>query len=186
MQKAIKKRDSRIPEIFRLKKSRPLSEKLFLTMALLSLGSITSHVCATGISSPGIKETEITQQRSVKITGIVKDAAGEPVIGASVMEKSTTNGTVTDLNGNFTLNTTSEEITLEISFVGYITVTAHARPNQPVNITLQEDSELLDEVVVVGYGTQKRTTMTAAVSSIKGDVIAELPTPRLSTGIGGK
>lgn len=186
MQKTIKKRNSRIPEKHRLKNSRPSWERTFLTMVLLSLGSITSYVCATGISSPEIKEFQITQQRSVKITGIVKDAAGEPVIGASVMEKGTTNGTVTDLDGRFTLNSNSEEVTLEVSYVGYITVTVQATPKQPVNITIEEDNELLDEVVVVGYGTQKRTTMTAAVSSIKGDIIAELPTPRLSTGIGGK
>ena len=160
--------------------------KLILTTALLSLGIITSPVRAAGTSSPELKDIETTQQRSVQITGTVKDAAGEPVIGASVKEKGTTNGAITDLNGSFTLTTTSAQATLEISFVGYKTVTIQAKPNQPVNITIQEDTELLDEVVVVGYGTQKRTTMTAAVSTIKGDVLAELPTPRLSTGIGGQ
>lgn len=160
--------------------------RLVVAAALLSLAVITAPVRAAGTSSPELKNTEDTQQRSVKINGVVKDAAGEPVIGASVKEKGTPNGTITDIDGRFSLTATSAGATLEISFVGYKTTTIQAKPNVPVDVTLQEDSELLDEVVVVGYGTQKRTTMTAAVSTIKGEVLAELPTPRLSTGIGGQ
>lgn len=94
------------------------------------------------------------QQQSNIAKGKVVDINGEPIIGATVMEKGTSNGTVTDIDGNFSIETKSNA-SLEISFVGYKTVTTKAVIGKTISITLKEDNEILDEVVVVGYGTQK-------------------------------
>ena len=92
-------------------------------------------------------------------TGKVTDAAGLEVIGASVLEKGTANGVVTNLDGEFSLSV-GQNATLVISFIGYKTIEVKATTN--MNITLQEDNELLDEVVVIGYGSVKRKDVTAA------------------------
>ena len=96
-------------------------------------------------------------------TGKVVDAAGLEVIGASVLEKGTTNGVVTNLDGEFSLSV-GQNATLVISFIGYKTIEVKATTN--MNITLQEDNELLDEVVVIGYGSVKRKDVTTAVSTV--------------------
>ena len=102
-----------------------------------------------------------------KITGNVAEANGEPIIGASVVVKGTTNGTITDFDGNFTLNAPSKSV-LEISFVGYKTQTVTAG-NAPLKIVLKEDTELLDEVVVVGYGSVRKRDLTGSVSTVGAD-----------------
>ncbi|MDR2472391.1 MAG: TonB-dependent receptor [Tannerella sp.] len=120
-----------------------------------------------------------------KATGTVVEAAtGEAIAGASIKVKGSANGTVTDENGKFSLTIPVGAI-LEVSYIGYKTVTVGTSGNQHLTVALDEDTELLDEVVVVGYGTQKKITMSSAVSSVKGEEIAKLPTPRLSTGLGG-
>ena len=92
--------------------------------------------------------------QKVSITGVVKDAAGESIIGASVIEKGTTNGTITDFDGKFTLNV-SNKATLVISYIGYTTqeIAASKATGGTLTVTLVEDTEMMDEVVVVGYGT---------------------------------
>ena len=96
-------------------------------------------------------------------TGKVVDTAGLEVIGASVLEKGTTNGVVTNLDGEFSLSV-EQNATLVISFIGYKTMEVKATTN--MNVTLQEDNELLDEVVVIGYGSVKRKDVTTAVSTV--------------------
>ncbi len=108
-----------------------------------------------------------TQQKK-KVSGFVADTYGEPIIGASITEKGTTNGVVSDINGNFTIEV-AENATLEISFIGYETHIASVVDKTSLNIILNEDTQLLDEVVVVGYGVQKKRDLTGAVSSIKMD-----------------
>lgn len=105
----------------------------------------------------------------MKVNGQVVDQSGEPVIGANVLEKGTTNGTITDFDGNFELNV-KKGATLVISFVGYITQEVKATEN--MKVTLAEDSELLDDVVVVGYGVQKKSSLTGAISSVKDNDIS--------------
>ena len=115
------------------------------------------------------KAIEVVQQNST-IKGKVVDANGEPIIGANVMEKGTTNGTITDFDGNFTLNV-SKKSSLIISYIGYKTIevsVAQAKAGK-LDVTLQEDSEALDEVVVIGYGTQKKADVTSAVASVKSE-----------------
>ena len=107
----------------------------------------------------------VQQQANMTVKGTVRDAMG-PVIGASVIEKGNEgNGIITDVDGNFTL-TVKKGATLVISYIGYKTVEVKATVGQPLNITLREDNELLDEVVVVGYGSVKRSDVTGSVSSL--------------------
>ena len=89
-----------------------------------------------------------------KVTGKVVDASGEPIIGASVMVKGTSNGVVTDLDGNYSISNVPAGASLNISYVGYRTRTVAVDGKSQLNVTMEEDRQLLDEVVVVGYGTQ--------------------------------
>ena len=100
------------------------------------------------------------------VSGIVKDERGEPVIGANVVVKGTTNGTVTDMNGRYSLSV-PEGSTLQISYIGYNTQEVKVGSGNVVNVSLREDSEALDEVVVIGYGTVKKSDLTGAVGSVQ-------------------
>ncbi len=122
--------------------------------------------------SPQSVFADVNEVQSVMQTGTVKgqvvDANGEPIIGASVLVKGTTNGTITDFDGNFSLNDASKG-TLVISYIGYQTQEVSADGKSLVKVVLKEDTEVLDEVVVVGYGVQKKATLTGAVSMINAD-----------------
>ncbi len=109
------------------------------------------------------------------VKGTVNDDSGEPIIGASVVEKGTTNGTVTDFDGNFSLNVKSGA-TLVVSYIGYTTQEIAVNGQSTINVTLKEDNALLDEVVVVGYGVQKKKLVTGATVQVKGEDIAKLNT----------
>ena len=98
------------------------------------------------------------------ITGIVKDVNGEPIIGASVKVQGTTVGTITDLDGKFSVKASSGAV-LQVSYIGYVTEKIQVGNRTGLTITLKEDSHLVDEVVVVGYGTQKKVNLTAATPS---------------------
>lgn len=113
-------------------------------------------------------------QQAKKITGTVTDAMG-PVIGANVLEKGTTNGVITDMDGKFTLNV-QPGATLVVSFIGYTSQEIVVGNQTTINVQLKEDAELLDEVVVVGYGVQKKKLVTGATVQVKGDNIAKLNT----------
>jgi TonB-linked SusC/RagA family outer membrane protein len=101
-----------------------------------------------------------------QVSGTVVDAAGEAVIGASVMVKGTSTGTITDFDGNFTLQNVSEKASLVISYVGYRTQTIAIAGKNQLNVTLEEDRQLLDEVVVVGYGVQRKSDVTGALTRV--------------------
>ena len=109
--------------------------------------------------------------QNTKVTGQVLDENGEPVIGASVVVKGTTIGTVTDFDGNFTLDVPSNEKHLEISYVGMKKVEVRVSPQ--VKAVLESDSQALDEVVVTGYGVQKKASFTGAASIIGEDVLSK-------------
>ena len=102
----------------------------------------------------------------VNVTGTVVDDKGEPAIGASVVIQGTTTGTVTDLDGNFQISA-AKGSKIVISYVGYKAQTITAVDSKPVNITLEEDSEVLDDVVIIGYGTVRKSDMTGAIASVK-------------------
>ena len=101
-----------------------------------------------------------------QVSGTVVDAAGEAVIGASVMVKGTSTGTITDFDGNFTLQNVSEKASLVISYVGYRNQTIAVAGKSQLNVTLEEDRQLLDEVVVVGYGVQRKSDVTGALTRV--------------------
>ena len=108
--------------------------------------------------------------QNITVKGVVKDVMGEPIIGASVMQKGTSNGIITDLNGSFSLNVPANA-TIAISFVGYKTQEIPVSGKAQLNVTLKEDTEMLDEVVVVGYGQMKRSDLTGSVVSVNSDAI---------------
>lgn len=121
------------------------------------------------------------------ITGTIVDSKGEPVIGATVMVKDdATKGTVTDYDGNFSLADVPQNAIISVSYVGYKSIELPAGSQQPISLVLQEDTELLDEVLVVGYGTQKKTSLTSSVAAIKGKELTDIPLTDLSAGIGGR
>lgn len=119
------------------------------------------------------------EKKKVTISGIVTDVTGEPIIGASVVEKSSQgNGTITDINGKFKLVVSSDNTELGISYIGFQTQNVKYIPGKDLKIVLKEDSEMLDEVVVVGYGVQKKRDLTGAISTVK---MADEPTATFST-----
>lgn len=123
--------------------------------------------------------------QQITVQGVVKDQTGETVIGASVMEKGTTNGTITGIDGDFSLNM-SPNGTLVVSFVGYKTQDVQVKGQKQLQVVLSEDAEMLDEVVVIGYGTMKKSDLTGAVSSIGNKDIKDSPVSNLGQAIQGK
>ena len=121
-----------------------------------------------------------------KVTGTIVDAAGEPIIGASVMVKGTSNGAVTDLDGNFTINNVPEDATLVFSYVGYRTQNLSARGKSNFQISLEEDKQLLDEVVVVGYGVQRKSDVTGALTRVNEEQLNNHPVSNAIEALQGK
>ena len=146
----------------------------FRKTALL-MGALTLLGLGYSSNANAARAPQEVQQATKKITGTVVDAQG-PVIGASVVEKGKTgNGVITDFDGNFTLNV-SPDATIVISYVGYETQEIKVGNQSSFNITLSEDDSVLDEVVVIGYGTMKKKLVTGATVQVKGDEIAKLNT----------
>ncbi len=121
------------------------------------------------------------QQQTVK--GIVKDVSGEPIIGASVVVKGTSNGVITDFDGNFTIPNVPEGSVIDISFIGYVTQSVKA--SSQMNIILKEDSKTLDEVVVIGYGVQKKSVVTASIAKVGEDELAQTAPTRVDNALKG-
>lgn len=124
-------------------------------------------------------------QQSRKVTGTVVDDLGVPVIGANVSVKGTTNGTITDIEGHFSLDVPNNAV-LEITYIGYQPLNVAVRNQSLLNIKLVEDTQKLDEVVIVGYGTQKKATLTGAVSSVKGEELVKVSQPNMKANLVGK
>ena len=117
--------------------------------------------------------------QNITVKGIVKDNLGESVIGANVTEKGTTNGMITDLDGNFSL-TVQKNATLVISYIGYVTQEIAIKGNTNLNIILKEDSKALEEVVVIGYGTARKSDVTGSIASVGGDKLQEMPSTNIT------
>ncbi len=122
-----------------------------------------------GIVLLSLMTTSVFAQGGYQVKGVVTDAMG-PVIGATIIEQGTTNGTTTGIDGDFVLNVSNANAVVEISCIGYTTLTFKAS-EVPATVTLEEDSEFLDEVVVIGYGTVKKSDLTGSVSTVKADEI---------------
>jgi TonB-linked SusC/RagA family outer membrane protein len=147
-------------------KSQPVSQ---LLNGLLAKSGITYQMEGTHIilSEKKVEEHQALPDK-IKVTGTVKDVNGEVIIGASVVEENTTNGTITDISGNFVL-TVSDNAVVKVSYIGYVAQEVKAVQGKPLNIVLREDTKTLDEVVVIGYGIQRKGDVTSSVASIKSE-----------------
>lgn len=125
----------------------------------------------------------MTQDR--KVTGIITDERGEPIIGANVVVKGTSKGTVTDLNGEYSIEANGKSILL-ISYIGYLSEEVAVGNNKTLNIQLKEDAQKLDEVVVIGYGTQKRSNLSGAISKVTSEVIESKPVTNVLSALQGE
>ena len=130
------------------------------------------------VEAPAAKQT-------VQIKGKVTDMFGDPVIGATVMEDGTQNGTITDLDGNFILNTASANVTITVSYVGYMPQTVKAQSGKSLSVILKEDTKTLDEIVVVGFGTQKKVNLTGSVSTVNAEDLLSRPVSNVSQALQG-
>ena len=123
--------------------------------------------------------------QNIKVHGVVKDESGEPIIGATVIQKGTTNATVTDLDGNFIFMVPSTG-TLSISYLGYTTKNVPVQGRQVLDIELSQSSKQLNEVVVIGYGTMKKSDLTGSIGSIDAKKLNEQPVANIGQSLQGK
>ena len=156
----------------------------------LNNSSIVYEFANNYISLRKISEIEksdvIQQQQSKKtVTGIIFDETGEPIIGASIVEKGTSNGITTDIDGKFSINV-PEDAVLRISYIGYIPQEVSVRNQSVINLTLKDDYQALEEVVVVGYGTQKKVNLTGAVASIESKALTVAPVANTTNALAGR
>lgn len=152
---------------------------LGLALMLMSGGTLW-------LSSPATATNAVVAQSVEKITGTVVDANGEPIIGATVQLKGTGKGAITDLDGNFTIDALGSEGMLVVSFVGYVTREISLSGSSALRIVLVEDNKLLDEVVVIGYGVQKKSVLTAAISQVTGEELNNTNPTRVEDALKGK
>ena len=131
------------------------------------------------------EDRDTVGQQTSKITGVVTDKNGEPIIGANVVEKGTTNGTITDIEGKYILNNVSGKI-LVVSYIGYVSQEITVHDGNPTYVKLQEDTQNIEEVVVVGYGIQKKTTLTGAISQMKTEKLKSIPATNMSQLMTGR
>lgn len=124
--------------------------------------------------------------QQINVAGNVKDALGEYVIGASILVKGTTVGTITDIDGNFVINGVDKGAVLEISYIGYVTQSVTVNDETPINVVLKEDSETLDEVVVIGYGTIKKSDLTGSLSKVSDDSFKDQKVTRVDQALQGR
>jgi len=134
------------------------------------------------------KSREVVEalQQVKRIVGVITDAQGEPVAGANVVEKGTTNGTITDAAGKYSINVSSGNSTLEYSFIGLTTQAIKVGNQTSINVILKDNATALNEVVVVAYGTQKARSVTGAVSKINSDELADMPVSNITQKLQGK
>lgn len=153
------------------------------TVGVLLLLSAISAGTAYAVPKWGTAGVKEIQQNGV-CNGVVTDTTGETVIGASVVVKGTTNGTITGLDGDFSLSGVTKGSILVVSFVGYQNTEVKWN-GQPLTIVLKEDTKVLDEVVVVGYGTQKKANLSGAVAAVDGKVLQDRPITNIGQGLQG-
>ena len=135
------------------------------------------------VNQPNIQV--IQQPTKKQITGKVLDEDGDPIIGANIVEIGTTNGTVTDSNGEFSLNV-NDNASIRISYIGFLEQSLNTSNKTSFNIVLIEDTRSLEELVVVGYGVQKKINLTGAIASVNAEDLSKVPTPNVSTLLYGQ
>jgi TonB-linked SusC/RagA family outer membrane protein len=167
---------------FICRRSFTYCKSLKLLIALLTLASFE----VSAANSPAERSTTSKEVQQNKITGTVKSESGEPLIGATVQIKGTTTGTVTDIDGRFSLNSTAPNVTLIISYVGFEAVEVAASSASPSEIKIKELTTGLDEIVVIGYGVQKKKLVTGATVQVSGDDLQKQSTTNAIQALQGK
>lgn len=145
--------------------------------------SVYKSVSTKAIEKAVAKPEEVQQQKKT-VTGKITDEQGEPVIGANIIEQGTTNGTVTDVDGNFSLNVTDNS-SLQVTYIGYLSQTINTAGENTFFITLHEDVHSLEDLVVVGYGTQKKINLTGAIDVVKGEELVNRMTSSVLSSLQG-
>lgn len=158
-------------------------KKTKLVSLILLSGTIAVPVGASAEIAP-VKQSVSISQQSGKVSGVVEDALG-PITGATVIVKGTTNGIVTDMNGNFTLENVEKGNIIQISYIGFVTQEIPYTGQTTLKILLKEDSKALEEVIVVGYATVKKANLTGAVSAVDEKVLKDRPIVNLGQGLQG-
>ena len=157
---------------------------LFLTTVLIGTFSVFSERAFAYEPDEAYPANAANQQQTRKITGVVTDQTGETVIGANVSVKGTSIGTITNIDGEFSLDVPSGAI-LQISYIGYVAQEAQVGNQSVLNIVLNEDTQALDEVVVVGYGVQKKSDVTGSVTSVSKERLGKLPVTNVLQAVQG-
>ena len=158
---------------------------MLLAAACLSQSPALAETTVNGVSAFELYANDGIRQ-AVPVSGKVIGPDGQGVPGATVVVKGTTIGTATDANGNFTLNVPNGTGTLVVSFIGYKTQEAPINNRSTVNVNLATDAKALQEIVVVGYGTQERADVTGAISSVQGEALERIPTPTIAQALQGQ
>ena len=160
-------------------------KKMSITLALSS--AMLCPVAASAAGNVNVAPSPQAVQQSGVVKGNIVDETGQPMIGVTVIPAGQTkNGTITDLDGNFTLNNITGKVTLEISYVGYKTQKVQATAGSPLSVKLVPESNELDDVVVIGFGTVKKRDLTGSVASVKSDVILQTPTTSVASAMQGR
>lgn len=163
--------------------SKQQQGRLWLMTGLIGLGLPAVAAASGGDTFSSPSEISASVQQNRKITGKVIDQTNEPVIGANVLVKGTTNGTITDMDGKFTLEVPQGAV-LQISYIGFHTIEIAAKAD--LTIQLKEDSESLDEVVVVGYTSQRRESLTGSLQTVKENKLKDVTTANVENMLNGK
>ena len=151
--------------------------RTFIFLCVTTMFGFTSNIDNVNIKGSFNQEKQIT--------GTVKDSNGQPLPGVNILEKGTKNGVLTDFNGNYTLKLVNDNATLAFSFMGFKTKEVIVNNQTTINVTLEEDVASLDEVVIVGYGTRKKSNVTSAVSQIDSQAFEDRPIANVSQGLQG-
>ncbi|MDR2232633.1 MAG: TonB-dependent receptor [Tannerella sp.] len=145
-----------------------------------------THIVLQVDNKPIMSEITFVAQQTITITGIVTDNNGETLPGVNVLIKGTTIGVITDAGGHYSINVPNENVVLSFSYIGFISQDIAVGNSRNINVNLIEDIQAMDEVVVVGYGTQRKSTLTGSVSSIKSEQIAVSPVGNITNSLTGK
>lgn len=158
--------------------------KVAIAVAMLVSFSLLSHADVYATTNT-VKETRQAPSSEVKVEGVIKDAAGETIIGATIKVKETGKGTISDIDGNFSIQAPANG-TLVISYVGFNTIEEKINGRNFIDLVMKEDDKILDEVVVVGYGVQKKASITGSVAAIKSDELLDVKTPNVTNMLAGR
>jgi len=161
---------------------------VFITLFVLNPNYGNQNSDVTMVTSPILDVNEGIENNLLQqiINGIVTDEAGIPLSGANIVEKGTTNGVTADFDGNFSIDLSDGNATLVVSYIGYTTKEVAVSGQTTVNIALEESSTGLDEVVVVGYGTQKKINLTGSVSTVQTEELTETKAPNVTELLTGR